>query len=67
MFQDAVVLLPLGSHKFVNNDRILTKPVPMERSRSGLSIDTGFVENSSLCTKLRTNKIWGPIEFGPVC
>ena len=43
MFQD--LLLTLGSHRFVNNDRNLTKPVPMERSRSGLSIGTGFVKN----------------------
>ena len=57
MFQDAVVLLTLGSHKFVNNDRILTKPVPMERSRSGLSIGTGLVKIRSLLTDLWDPKV----------
>ena len=37
---------------FLNIGRILTKPVPIERSRPGLSIDTGVVKIRPVSTKL---------------
>ena len=45
-------LCTLESHNFVNTGPFLTKPAPMERSPSGLSIGTGFVKNRPISTKL---------------
>ena len=39
-------------HNFLNIDAILTKPVPIESSRSGLSIRTGFVKIGAILRTL---------------
>jgi len=39
-------------HNFLNIGPILTKPVPIESSRSGLSIRAGFVKIGSILRKL---------------
>ena len=42
---------------FVDMISFLTKPVPIERGFSGLSIGTGFVKNASITRYLRSNKV----------
>ena len=52
-------------HNFVNMDVFLTKPVPIERRFSGLSIGTGFVENTFMLGKLWTHIVWVPTTWDP--
>ena len=44
-------------HNFVNIGRLLTKLVPIDRARSGLSIGTNFVKNRPILTKLWTKQV----------
>ena len=49
--------LTLMTHNFVNNDQILTKPVPIDTPGQDPSIGTGLVKIWSMLTKLWTLKV----------
>ena len=51
------ILLTLGPRKFANNGRILTKPGPIDRANTEISIGSGLVKIRPMLTKLRTLKV----------
>ena len=49
-----LIWLTLTPCNFVNNGRILTKPEPIDRAKTGPSIGAGLVKIRPLLTKLIT-------------